>query len=142
MASIDDVSLFSLPPSEALGRTVAETLGIKVAQHELRRIGGWVASAAQRKDVPAMYALATMYEKGWGPARDLQTAKRWYRNAAAAGDARAMTRLGALYADDLQASHDPKARAWFQDEMLSMYRQAAQLNDQEAKAWLAQHDPR
>ena len=37
MASIDDVSLFSLPPSEALARTVAEALGIKVAQHELRR---------------------------------------------------------------------------------------------------------
>src|SRR5690242_14151463 len=37
MASIDDVSVFALTPSEALGRTVAEKLGITVAHHELRR---------------------------------------------------------------------------------------------------------
>jgi ribose-phosphate pyrophosphokinase len=37
MARIDDVSVFALTPSEALGRTVAEALGIKVAHHELRR---------------------------------------------------------------------------------------------------------
>lgn len=111
------------------------------AQHQLRRVGGWVAKAAQREDVPAMFALATMYDKAWGPARDLQAAKRWYRNAANAGDARAMTRLGVLYGEDLQAARDPKAQAWYRDEMLSMYRQAAQLNDPEAKTWLAQHAP-
>ena len=88
-----------------------------------------------------MFILATMYDKAWGPARDLQIAKRNYRNAANAGDARAMTRLGALYAQDLKASSDPKAQAWYRDEILSMYRQAAQLNDPEAKTWLSQHAP-
>lgn len=37
MASIDDLSLFALAPSEALGRTVAEDYGIAISQHELRR---------------------------------------------------------------------------------------------------------
>jgi len=37
MASIDDGLLFALTPSEALGRTVAEELGIEPAPHELRR---------------------------------------------------------------------------------------------------------
>jgi hypothetical protein len=111
------------------------------AQHQLRWVGGWVAYLASRdKEVPPMFTLATMYENGWGPARDLRIAKRYYRNAANAGDARAMTRLGALYAQDLKAATDPKAQAWYRDEMLSMYRQAAKLNDPEAKAWLAQHD--
>ena len=51
-----------------------------------------------------------------------------------------MTRLAALYAEDLKACSDPKAQAWYRDEILSMYRQAAKLNDEEAKKWLAQHD--
>jgi len=113
------------------------------AQHQLRRVGGWVTEAATRRnDVSAMFTLATMYDKAWGPARDLGIAKRNYRNAANAGDARAMTRLGVLYGEDLKASSDPKAQAWYRDQMLSMYRQAAQLNDPEAKAWIAQHDAR
>ena len=111
------------------------------AQHQLRRVGGWVTEAAtRRKDVPAMFTLATMYDKAWGPARDLQVAKHSYRNAANAGDSRAMTRLGALYGEDLKASSDPKAQAWYRDEIRSLYRQAAQLNDEEAKTWLAEHD--
>ena len=127
----------------AVARDATGSPEVDQAQHQLRRVGGWVTNAAtKRENVSAMFTLATMYEKAWGPARDLQTAKRWYRNAANAGDARAMTRLGALYGEDLKAATDPKAKAWYRDEMLSMYRQAAQLNDQEAKAWLAQHDPR
>jgi TPR repeat protein len=83
-----------------------------------------------------------MYDKAWGPARDLRTAKRYYRNAANDGDARAMVRLGALYGEDLKSASDPQAQTWYRDEMLSMYHQAAQLNDSEAKAWIAKHDAR
>jgi ribose-phosphate pyrophosphokinase len=37
MAPLDEISLFALAPSEALGRAVAEDQGIAVAPHELRR---------------------------------------------------------------------------------------------------------
>jgi len=37
MSRFPDLSLFALPPSEALGRTVAEHAGIGVSPHELRR---------------------------------------------------------------------------------------------------------
>jgi ribose-phosphate pyrophosphokinase len=36
MASIDDLSLFALAPSEELGRTIAQDYGIAIAPHELR----------------------------------------------------------------------------------------------------------
>jgi hypothetical protein len=110
------------------------------AQHQIRQIGGYVADGARREDPASVFTLAIIYDKAWGPARDLQNAKRMYRNAATAGNPSAMTRLGALYAQDLAAATDPKAKAWYREEMISMYRQAAQLNDQEAKAWLVQHD--
>ncbi|HTW95874.1 MAG TPA: hypothetical protein VMD30_13810, partial [Tepidisphaeraceae bacterium] len=113
------------------------------AQHQLRLIGGWVTDAADRRhDVSAMFTLATMYDKACGPARDLLVAKRYYRDAANGGDAQAMVRLGALYGDDLNAATDTQAQEWYRNEMLSMYRRAAQLDDPEAKAWLAQHDAR
>ncbi|KAB2907514.1 MAG: ribose-phosphate pyrophosphokinase [Kofleriaceae bacterium] len=37
MATTDDLSLFALPPSEALGRSIAADYGIAVSPHELRR---------------------------------------------------------------------------------------------------------
>lgn len=37
MATVDDLSLFALAPSLALGRAVADELGIALAPHELRR---------------------------------------------------------------------------------------------------------
>ena len=37
MASIEDLSLFALAPSEGLGQTVAQSYGVAIAPHELRR---------------------------------------------------------------------------------------------------------
>lgn len=111
------------------------------ARRQLRRIGGYLIYAADREAVPAMFTLGLMFDRAWGPARDRQTAKRWFRNAANAGSAAAMTRLGILYAEDLLDQKDPKIRAWYQKEMLAMFRQAAELGDEEAKSWQTKHDP-
>jgi hypothetical protein len=110
------------------------------AQHQIRQIGGYVADGARRDDPDSVFTLGVMYDRGWGPAPDVQNAKRLYRNAANAGNAAAMTRLGALYAADLKIATNPKEQAWYREEMVSMYRQAAELDDKEAKAWLAEHE--
>jgi hypothetical protein len=134
---LDAVERFAQAKSAAGADSFADR-----AQHQIRQIGGYVADGARRDDPASMLALAIMYDRAWGPARDLQNAKRLYRNAANAGIAAAMTRLGALYAEDLKIATDAKAQAWYREEMMSMYRQAAQLDDKEAKAWLAQHEGR
>lgn len=113
------------------------------AQRQLRRNGGYIAFAAEREDGAAMVALATMYQRGWGPQVDRQTAKKWFRNAANAGSAAAMVQLAVMYDQDLAGGvKTPKADAWYREQIREMYRGAAELGNEEAKKWLATHDGR
>ena len=84
-----------------------------------------------------------MYERGWGPKPDRQEAKKWYRSATIAGNADAMCRLAVMYQQDLAAGQsDPKAKAWYQEQVLEMYRKAAELGNEEATKWLKERDRR
>src|SRR5262249_49336972 len=47
---------------------------------------------------PAMYTIATMYERGEGVDQDYEKAAGWYEKAAEAGDAVAMHNIGLCYA--------------------------------------------
>jgi WD40 repeat protein len=112
------------------------------AQRQLRQIGGYFVDFVHYRedDAGAMCGLGMMYERGWGPKPDRQEAKKWYRNAANAGNAEAMCRLGVMYEQDLAAGQsNPKAQAWYRQQVLEMYRKAADLGNEEAKKWLATH---
>jgi TPR repeat protein len=52
-----------------------------------------------------------LYPHGWGGTRDYPKAREWFEKAASKGDARAMFKLGALYAN---GQDYPKAREWFE----------------------------
>lgn len=101
------------PRAVELLATARDLKGSPVAdqsQHQLRLVGGWVTDLAQReRNVDAMFTLATIYDKGWGPSRDIRKAKLWYRNAANVGDSRAKTRLIVLDSQDHEVAADLKA---------------------------------
>jgi ribose-phosphate pyrophosphokinase len=63
MASIGDLSLFALTPSEALGRAVAEDYGISLAPHELRRFEDGEQKIRPLASVRGrdVYVLASLY---------------------------------------------------------------------------------
>jgi TPR repeat protein len=54
-------------------------------------------AAAQRGDVPALVALATLYERGESVERDFQKSNALWCKAAARGNADAMLRMGQIY---------------------------------------------
>jgi hypothetical protein len=55
-----------------------------------------------------------MYQNGWGVPRDYAEAMKWYRLAAAQGDALAQNNLGVMYRDSLGVPRDlDQALAWF-----------------------------
>jgi TPR repeat protein len=56
----------------------------------------WFARAAARGYVDSAFDLAVLYEKGQGVPQDARQALRWYRAAAAAGDAQAARRAKLL----------------------------------------------
>lgn len=112
----------------------------KKAQSQLRRIGGYLAYEAS-EEITAMYGLGVMYQRGWGPSIDRQEAKKWFRNAANAGHAEAMIQLAVMYDQDLATGgKTPKAEAWYRQQVREMYRQAADLGNEEAKKWIATHE--
>jgi localization factor PodJL len=71
----------------------------------------WYDHAAESGLVPAKYRMAVALEKGIGVARDTEKAKRLYKQAAEAGNVRAMHNLGVLYAN---ARDIASALPWFQ----------------------------
>ncbi len=63
----------------------------------------------------AQYQYAEALRQGTGGDKDIATAIKWYERAADQGHVAAMTRLGALYADDgeqVEADY-PRAFAWY-----------------------------
>ena len=56
----------------AQARNAAGSPVVDEAQHQLRLVGGWVNEAAsRRKDVSAMFTLATMYDKSVGTSHEI-----------------------------------------------------------------------
>ena len=113
------------------------------AQRQLRQIGGYFVHAARNDDAGAMCGLGVMYQRGWGPKPDRQEAKRWFRSAVLAGNAEAMCHVAAMYEQDLAAGPaNPQAETWYRQQVRELYRQAADLGDEEARKWVATHDRR
>src|SRR5947208_528585 len=65
-----------------------------VAEDELRKL----ASAAQRGDSNAQFALGVIYETGSGAFQDPVEAVTWFRRAADKGHLEAQFRMGVAYA--------------------------------------------
>lgn len=111
------------------------------AQRQLRRIGSYFVHAARQGDAGAVCGLGVMYERGWGPKQNRQEAKMLFRTAAIAGNAEAMCRVAKMYEQDLaDGPSNPKAETWYRQQVLEMYRKAADLGNEEAKKWVATHD--
>lgn len=62
---------------------------------------GLVRRAADAGSVDAIFDMGHLSENGIGQAKDMNEALRWYRLGAEKKDARAMLRLGLLYADGI-----------------------------------------
>jgi hypothetical protein len=113
----------------------------KQAHRQMRRIQSYFVSQAGDRDAAAMYGLGLIYEQGTGAKIDRQQAKRWYRNAANAGNADAMCRLAAMYEEDLAAGvSKPAAVEWYRSQVIEFYHKAANLGNEEAKQWVTAHD--
>jgi TPR repeat protein len=88
-----------------------------------------------------MTALGSAYEHGWGTGAEPQEAKRWYVNAANAGNAEAMCRIASLYEHKSGASvQTAQADEWYRDQAMEWYRKSAVLGNSEARQWLTIHD--
>ena len=68
----------------------------------------WYGKAATLGYTPAMFALASAYERGLGVERDLAQAASWYRKAADAGYTSAATKLQSLGASGQDSGSVPK----------------------------------
>ncbi len=81
----------------------------------------------------AMNNIGNAYLNGTGVPQDTAQAITWYRQAAGAGFAKSMLKLAVLYESGQQGvPKDPdQARTW--------YARAAELDDEDAKNWLAAH---
>ena len=104
------------------------------AQLQLRRIGSYFVHAARGDAIHiagsnAMCGLGVMYQRGLGPKQDRQEAKKWFRSAANAGNVEAMFHLGEMYEQDSASDDNPKAKSWFEQQTLEMYRRAAELGE-------------
>jgi TPR repeat protein len=53
----------------------------------------WYRKAAEQGHAGAQYTLGTMYDRGWGVAKDMTQAAEWYRRAAKQGYAMAQDEL-------------------------------------------------
>ncbi|EEF63472.1 tetratricopeptide repeat protein [Pedosphaera parvula] len=110
-------------------------------QRQLRFICARYWYDTQSQDPVAMCQLGMAYEHGWGVKQIFQDAKRWYRNAANAGNAEAMCRLAAMYSNETGATvHTEKAHQWYHNQSMEWYRKSADLGNKEAKQWLSIHD--
>ncbi len=72
-----------------------------------------------------MNSLGAMYQQGQGVAADAREAAKWYRAAAAQGNAAAMYNLGLLY-------EEGRGVAVNANEAIAWYRKAADLGNLEA----------
>lgn len=73
--------------------------------------------AAEAGSVPGMVETGARYTRGIGTPRDMAAARRWFRQAADAGNAHAQFNLGVLYASGAVADGTPDmaaARPWFE----------------------------
>ena len=58
--------------------------------------------------------VAEVYQNGWGVPQDYSKARKWFEEAAVAGDTEAMINLGRLYEQGLGVAQDyGKALEWF-----------------------------
>ena len=70
-------------------------------------------SASPRAMVNAVW-VAEVYENGWGVPQDYRKARKWFEEAASAGNTEAMINLGRLYEQGLGVAQDyGKALEWF-----------------------------
>jgi TPR repeat protein len=127
-------------------RTKPDVAMSRQIQRQLRRLCSMWFHLAENEDPqvtnpPAMTALGAAYEHGWGVGIDVQEAKRWYRNAANAGDAAAMCRIASIYEHKTGATVEtPQSDEWYRAQALEWYRKAAALGNAEAKQWLTTND--
>lgn len=75
----------------------------------------WLRPWAEKGEIEAQYRLGTLYENGQGIAKNLDAAKKWYRNAAAQGHARARRRLEALEGKSSHSGKETVAIKWYLD---------------------------
>ena len=69
--------------------------------------------ASPRAMVDAVW-VAEVYENGWGVPQDYRKARKWFEEAASAGNTEAMINLGRLYEQGLGVAQDyGKALEWF-----------------------------
>jgi localization factor PodJL len=74
----------------------------------------WFERAAKQGLAPAQFRLAGLYEKGIGVKKNLETARRLYSAAGAAGNAKALHNLAVLYAEGIDGKPDYETAAkWF-----------------------------
>jgi len=140
-------------PRRRVVALVATTLllaGPLYADQQLPAGTSELRSAAEKGDPIAQYCLGNRYYAGWhkDPARAAE-AEKWYRLAAAQGNAQAEERLGQLYYAGHGESQDfAAAAAWFrkaaehgnrvaQRRLAQMYRvgQGVPVDRVEAKKW-------
>jgi TPR repeat protein len=112
------------------------------SQRQLRRICAmYLYRAEEKEDSGAMCALGAAYEHGWGVGEDPQQAKRWYRDAANAGNVAAMGALAKLYEHEFGATvHTAAAHEWYRQQTVIWYHRAAAGGGQAASQWLLTHN--
>jgi TPR repeat protein len=103
------------PPELPVAKTVVQRLTF--AEIETR---------AKSEDPEAQFQLARRYFDGWGVAKDLTEAAKWFQKAADQGHTRAQTHLGNQY---LEGKGVPKSRSL----ALLLLRKAADKGDGEAQ---------
>jgi len=105
----------------------------KGVEQDYKEQVGWLTLAADQGHCEAQRMLAECYCDGLGVAQDDDEALRWMSEAALNGDARALVSLGYWSAVGLYGL--PKD----QKQAIRYYREAAELDDPEAKYYLGSH---
>jgi TPR repeat protein len=80
----------------------------------------WLQLAADQRHAPALYRIASLYEKGQGIPRNIQQAVKNYQAATELGSRKSMHNLGALFASGIDGEPDF-------EKALPLFRQAANL---------------
>src|SRR5690606_7560857 len=112
-ASVDKIE--TLPLNREGERAVGESTGEVLPEPPSQHVPVY-RKAAEAGNVKAQLALAQLYLRGEGVAKDLAEAARWYREAASKhNDANAQYALGVLLDRGLGVEKDPiEALLWFQ----------------------------
>ncbi|MAA99047.1 MAG: hypothetical protein CMN86_12225 [Stappia sp.] len=101
-------------PAALFTIAVNYTEGTGGAAPDLAAAARYYEKAAEAGLAPAQYRLGSLYEKGRGVERSLETARDWYLRAAEQGNAKAAHNLAVLYAEGLSGTPEFRDAAyWF-----------------------------